>query len=212
MKKFALALLAGTCLGVAAPASADDKPLFDFTDKERWIVRARVINVNPDVDSSVTGLAAGTRVDVEDAYTPELDFTYFFTDHVAAELILATSPHDVSTNTGIDLGDVWVLPPTLTMQYHFNPEGQFRPYVGAGLGYMMYFNEDPGSQTSIDYDNGMIYALQAGMDIGIDENWAFNADVKKMYHNTDVSINGGGITADVDLDPWVIGVGVAYRF
>jgi len=210
MKTLALALLAGSFL--ASPAMAEDKPLFDFTDKERWMVRVRAINVAPDESSTVTGLAAGTKVDADNAYTPEIDFSYFFTDHVAAELILATSKHDMATNTGIDLGDVWVLPPTLTLQYHFNPQGQVRPYLGAGLGYLMYYNEDPGSQTSIDYDNGMIYALQAGVDVGLDEHWAVNADIKKMYHQTDVSINGGGITADVDLDPWVIGVGVAYRF
>lgn len=214
MTKTCLALLAGTVLNMAAPAWAEEsKPLFDFADKDRWIVRLRAINVSPDESSTVTGLTAGTKAKADFGLTPELDFTYFFTDRVAAELILATSKHDMSTNTGIDLGDVWVLPPHLTMQYHFNPDGQVRPYAGAGIGYLFYYHEKaPSGVSPIKYDDGVSYALQAGLDVGIDEHWAINADVKKLYHNTDVSIAGGAINADVDLDPWVFGVGLAYRF
>ena len=193
---------------------ADDaKPLFDMTDSHRWIIRLRGIDVDPDVSSTVTGLPAGTKIKVDNAFTPELDFTYFFTDHVAAELILATSKHDVKTNTGIDLGDAWVLPPTLTLQFHMNPEGQFRPYVGAGVGYIFYHNvKKSAAINSIKYDDGISFALQAGFDIGLDEHWALNFDVKKLFHDTDVKINGGAIKADVDLDPWVFGAGIAYRF
>jgi outer membrane protein len=100
----------------------------------------------------------------------------------------------------------------LLLQYHINPNGRIRPYVGAGLGYMIYYGADKGAVASIDYENGISYALQAGVDIGIDEHWAVNLDVKKLFHNTNVTINGGAIEADVDLDPWVIGAGIAYRF
>ena len=212
MKKLTLALLVGSLLQTTAAYAEDGKPLFDFTDESRWIVRFRAINVMPDEDSSTTGLPAGTKVRADFALTPELDFTYFFTDHMAAELILATSRHEMSTSNGVDLGDVWILPPHLTMQYHFNPKGQFRPYAGAGLGYLFYYGGDSGGVSSVKYEDGISYALQAGFDYGLDEHWALNADVKKLWHNTDVNINSGAIRADVDLDPWVFGVGAAYRF
>ena len=214
MKKFCTILLVGTLLQLATPLAAHEfKPLFDFADKDRWIIRVRIIDVSPDESSTVTGLPAGTKAKADIAWTPELDFTYFFTNNVAAELILATSKHDMSTNTGVDLGDVWILPPQLTLQYHFNPDGQVRPYAGAGVGYLFYYGEDaPAAVGPINYDDGISYTLQAGLDIGIDEHWAVNADVKKVYHNTDVSIAGGAINADVDLDPWIFGVGLAYRF
>ena len=185
----------------------------DWDAKERFMVRARVINVSPD-ESSNTSI--GGHVTADDAFTPEVDLSYFFTDHVAAELIAATSKHDMgAANTALgnlDLGDVWALPPTLTVQYHFNPYGTVRPYAGAGLGYIVWYNEDSGQVNAIDYDNGIAYAAQAGVDIALNEHWALNADVKKLWHNVDASINGGAVTADVDLDPWVLGVGVAYRF
>ena len=34
-----------------------------------------------------------------------------------------------------------VLPPTVTLQYHFTPEQKFSPYVGAGLNYSFFYGE-----------------------------------------------------------------------
>lgn len=212
---------------LATTASADDHShghegfrsdsLFDFGDKERWIIRARALIVEPDESASISTI--GGNVDINEQYVPELDFTYFFTKNVAAELILATTPHDVTainTSLGqVDLGDVWLLPPTLTLQYHFLPDNEgFRPYVGAGINYTLFYNEDKGAVDSIDYNNSVGYALQAGFDYGLDENWALNFDLKKVMINTDVTIQSGAtrIDADVDIDPWVLGFGVAYRF
>ena len=175
-----------------------------------WLIRVRGIWVSPDEDASINGLAG--NVDIDDAIVPELDITYFFTDNIAAELILATTNHDVSATAGVDLGDVWLLPPTLLLQYHFTPNEQFSPYIGAGLNYTIFYGEDSGAAASIDYDNSVGYALQAGMDYDLGNQWVFNVDVKRLWLNTDVSINNGAITADVDIDPWIIGAGFGYRF
>jgi outer membrane protein len=105
-----------------------------------------------------------------------------------------------------------VLPPTLLAQYHFMADKQFSPYVGAGLNYTVFYNVDPGAFTSVEYDNGFGYALQIGADYKLDEHWMLNADVKKIFLSTDVSVNNGAVRANVDLDPWVIGLGVGYRF
>lgn len=218
MKKLLSGLLAASCLQMAPlPALAGDMPLFDFGNKDRWIIRARALWVEPDESANIS--AIGGTVDINEQYVPELDFTYFFTKNIAAELILATTPHDVTavgTTAGqVDLGHVWLLPPTLTMQYHFLPDNQgFRPYVGAGINYTYFYGEDEGAVTSIKYDDSFGYALQAGFDYGIDENWAINFDVKKVMISTDVSIVSGGapIRAAVDIDPWIFGVGLAYRF
>tara|TARA_A100000171_G_C2092164_1_gene125125 strand:- start:99 stop:710 length:612 start_codon:yes stop_codon:yes gene_type:complete len=175
-----------------------------------WLIRVRGIYVSPDESASVRGLAGS--VEADGSLVPELDISYFFTDNIAAELILATSNHDMSATAGVDLGDVWVLPPTLTLQYHFSPKETFRPYVGAGINYTIFYGEDKGAVASIDYEDGFGYALQAGADFDLGNQWVFNIDVKKLWLNTDVTINGGAITADVDLDPWIFGAGFGYRF
>ncbi|MEW5705173.1 MAG: OmpW family outer membrane protein [Pseudomonadota bacterium] len=199
--------------------------LFDLSaaraaEKSPWMVRVRNLVVVPDEDSTIT--AIGGEATLGNAVVPEFDITYFFTEHWAAELIAAVTPHNVrGENTALgslDLGDVLLLPPTLTLQYHFFPEQNYRPYIGAGVNYTFFLDEDAGASiNSIDYDNAFGAALQAGVDIslepfGFNEHWALNFDVKKIFLNTDVSINGGAVTADVDIDPWIIGVGLAYRF
>ncbi len=183
-------------------ARAEDSP---------WLIRARVVTVVPDESASVTGL--GGSVDIDTSVIPEIDITYFFAENWAAELVLGTSNHAVTaTPSNIDLGDVWLLPPTLTLQYHFAPKAQFRPYIGAGVNYTIFYGADKGAVASIEYDNAFGFALQGGMDYDLGNNWVFNVDVKKIWLSTDVSINGGAITADVDIDPWFFGTGIGYRF
>ncbi|MCA8900990.1 MAG: OmpW family protein [Hyphomonas sp.] len=222
-RMFAAALLAGaTWVGAAGAASAQDNP---------WMVRVRAIGVMPDesADLSVAGGAAlGGSVDISDEYVPELDITYFFGEHLAAELILATTKHsvtatDVSAVAGADvkIGDVWVLPPTLTLQYHFTDMGAFKPYVGAGVNATLFYNEDHGATAdAIDYDSSIGPALQVGFDYDLDGEpggWAFNADVKKIWINSDVTVDfttalGATVKADADINPLVVGLGFGYKF
>jgi outer membrane protein len=185
----------------------------EAADKSPWLIRARLVDVSPS-ESSTTSI--GGEVSAGNSLVPELDFSYFWTDHFATELILATSKHDIlaiGTSAGnLDLGSVWALPPTLLAQYHFNPYGRIRPYVGAGINYTIFYSANSGDMANISYKNGFGYALQGGVDFGITDRWAFNLDVKKLFLNTKVSINAGAVTADVDLNPWVFGGGFAYRF
>lgn len=205
--------IAGACLGAfaflaLAPAASADPG---------WQVRLRGIVVEPDESATITPIGGDASIDT--AVMPELDITYFFTDNIAAELILAVSPHNpvaVGTSLGdVPLGDVTLLPPTLTLQYHPIPDNKVSPYAGVGVNYTVFFDTDVptgGAVTSINYDDSFGFAIQGGVDIKLDDNWLLNLDVKKLWLNTDVSINGGAITADVDINPWIFGFGVGYRF
>ncbi|ABI64888.1 MAG: outer membrane protein [Maricaulis maris] len=191
----------------AAPASAESGD---------WLVRLRAINVAPNESADIATI--GGDVDIDTSVVPELDITYFVRDQWAVELILGVTPHDVTavgTSLGdVDLGDVTLLPPTLTLQYHFNPQGQVRPYVGAGVNYTHFFDADlpAGSAlTSIDYDASFGLAAQAGVDFALDDDWFVNVDVKYIDIDTDVTINGA-IAADVQIDPVVFGIGLGRRF
>lgn len=182
-------------------------------EEGKFMVRFRGIIVEPDESAKLN--VAGADVDIDTAIVPELDLTYFFTDNIAAELILATTPHDISGTgaiAGADAGDVWLLPPTLTLQYHMPLGNGFKPYVGAGINYTIFYNEDAGQFDSIKYDDAFGYALQAGVDYELGNGWLVNADVKKLFLETDVSINGGAVRGEVDIDPWIFGLGVGYRF
>lgn len=182
----------------------------DIFAKERFIVRMRAIGVIPDESSN---LNIGGDLDIGNAYTPEIDVSYFFTKHFSAELIAATTKHHLKYSGTTDLGDTWVLPPTVTLQYHFAPDKKFSPYLGAGLNYSFFYGESSASGfTDLDVHNNVGYALQAGYDYWLDEHWGINMDVKKLFLNMGASANGGSIQADINLDPWIIGAGVSYRF
>jgi len=211
---FLTAAAAVAMAGVAAPSA--------FAEAGDWQFRLRAITVQPDESADISTI--GGDVDIDTSVVPEFDISYFFTDNIAAELILGVTPHDVTavgTALGdVDLGDVTLLPPTLTLQYHFNPEGQVRPYVGAGVNYTLFFNEDLPQGTaldSIDYDPSVGFALQAGVDYALNERWFLNVDVKKVWINTDVTIDGttnlnAVVQADVDINPVIFGVGVGWRY
>lgn len=200
-------------MGVSVPAFAD-RSSADTWDKERFQIRVRGIGVLPEGGGDTT---IGGQPNPDDAFVPEIDFTYFFTNNWAAELIVATSPHDLELDNSVagnlDLGDTWILPPTLTMQYHFTPDQQVSPYIGAGINYTLPYNEDNGDDTTaLEADGSFGYALQAGTDIWIDDHWGLNLDVKKVWVDVDASVNSGAITGEVELDPWIVGAGIAYRF
>jgi len=177
-----------------------------------WMVRGRVIAVLPDPDATVSPI--GGDIAITDDVVPELDISYFFAKHWAAELILATAYHDVThTPTGTNLGSVWLLPPTLTAQYHIDPDSDsFRPYVGAGVNYTFFYGVDNPAGQSVSYDDNFGWVLQAGADFPVGNGWALNVDVKKVFLSTDATVVPLGVTADVDIDPWIVGFGAGYRF
>jgi outer membrane protein len=179
-----------------------------------FVVRGRALSVAPSESATISGALTSDVINIDNSIVPELDFTYFFTKNISAELIAAVTPHDVhATSANLDLGDVWLLPPTALLQYHFDTTNNFKPYVGAGVNYTVFFNEDAGSSiTDIEYDNSFGPALQLGVDYMLNDHWMLNADIKKIWINTDVSINSGAINADVDINPWVAGIGVGYKF
>jgi outer membrane protein len=207
-------ILAGTMLAsavAATPAFARD--LGDgWLSKERFQIRARAIGVLPDDSSSVN---IGGDVDVGDAVTPEVDLTYFITPHIAVEAIAATAQHSLTYTGNVDVGETWILPPTVTLQYHFTPNSTFSPYLGAGLNHSWFYGEEEGRGfTNLDVEGGVGFALQAGADLWINENLGLNLDVKKLFLDVDASVNLGAtaIRTDIDLDPWIVGAGVSYRF
>ncbi|MFD2696708.1 OmpW family protein [Mesonia sediminis] len=216
MKKVVLALLVAMLVPFVGQAQEISKN--EQTDYSKWQFRLRGVVVTPDESANIE--AIGGDVDISTTVIPELDITYFFTKNIAAELILGTTKHEVSAiNTAvgeIDLGSVWLLPPTLTAQYHFY-NGNFKPYLGAGINYTIFYGEDEGPVAdNLTYDNNVSFALQLGLDYTLNNNWFLNLDVKKLFLNTDVEVDatsalGATVGADVDINPWLIGFGVGYK-
>lgn len=220
MRKVLFAIMAVSLLTVNFVNGQDKEE--KTNDFKRWQVRLRGVGVVP-VESAKVGVIGGD-VAISNALIPELDFTYFFTKNIAAELILGTTKHDVqAVNTAagnVDLGSVYLLPPTLTAQYHFctEKEGVFKPYIGAGLNYTLFYNVKSGAVADVKYDNALGYAAQVGFDLMIDDTYFINVDAKRLFLSTDVTVDASnlapGLTvpAEVDINPWLLGIGFGMKF
>lgn len=218
MKLKTLILSAAAVAAFAAPAMAQTTTAWEMPKKGDFIVTGRVTDVFSQADNAITtaaGADTGLKVDVGDSVMPTLGFTYFLTDHLAVEAILGTTKHDIRAQgpaTDALVHETWVLPPVVTLQYRPLNSGRVSPYVGAGVNYMLFYSGKDKNGFTVDLDNGFGYALQAGTDIGIQGPWSLNVDVKKVWFNTDANINDGALKSDVDLDPWVVSVGVSRKF
>lgn len=192
-------------------------PALSFAEKGDIVVRARVTHVAPD-ESSHLDSSIGDRLEVNSNTIPEIDFSYYFTKNIAAELILAVgSRHDVNiggsgANAGAKLGSINLLPPTLTAQWHFNPDQTIDPYVGAGMSYIRAMDRNLNLDTiGITVERNMFGpVLQAGADYNLPNKWLVNFDVKKIWFSTDVSTTTK--IDNLDIDPWVVSFGVGKKF
>ncbi len=214
-------------------------PVLTHAEAGDWVVRARVVDVAPNEDSKLGKtvnkniapvMSSGAELSVDNNVIPELDISYYFTKNIAAELIIALGTrHDVSIKGDSGsvvgnqkLGSINALPPTLTAQWHFNPDQTFDPYVGAGVNYTNMLDRNlqlrsgalAGSKIKVDADSWG-YALQAGLDVNLKDGWLLNADVKYITMDTDVKLKTGGTWTKIDsldINPWVFGVGIGKKF
>lgn len=192
------------------------------------IVRVRTILVAPNEKSGpILPAFPGESVGVGNSFMPEVDFTYMATNYLGFELIVATTKHSLSGRTGTTgsigkLGSTWVLPPTLTAQYHFVPDGHIRPYVGAGINYSIFWHSDASDgleaavgRTSVQLSDSVGWALQAGTDIDLTKKIFLNFDIKYIDMRTTAHLATTAIGAQqvrVDINPIVAGIGLGFKF
>lgn len=188
------------------------------------LARARVVNLDPaDKDSvtltagqaALTGLPTDPAVTVNSKTIPEVDFTYFFSPNLAAELILTVpQKHDVLVNGG-KVGTLKHLPPVVSLQYHFTDLGAFKPYVGVGLNVTLFSSVNlpaPGGVQLSIKKRSYGLAGQIGVDYAIDKQWSLNLDVKKVKLDTTLYGNGTLNLGKITVDPLLVGIGVGYKF
>lgn len=201
-----------------------------------WLVRGRLIHVQPQDSSGtlhINGVDTNLKgVSVNSDSVPELDITYMITPNWGVELILGTSKHTVRADRTVgsivgaggsqNVIDSRVLPPTLTLQYHFLPQSNIRPYVGAGLNYTYFYNEkvpkssglyQPGAK--VDLSSSFGWAAQLGVDVAINQDWFVNLDVKYLDMDTTARFKNtavGSAKIKADINPIVWGIGIGRRF
>ena len=196
----ALALAAG----LATPAFA--------AEPGSWTVSLGAHVVDP--SSGNGSLAGGTlEADVGSDWRPTVTAEYFFTPNLGLE-VLASLPfeHEVSLN-GVKSGSTKHLPPTFTLQYHFDGD-TVSPFIGAGVNYTLFFDQEttgPLAGTDLDLSNSWGLAAHAGLDFRLGDKGTLRVDVRWIDIDTDVSVDGTDV-GTVNIDPLVYGVAYFWRF
>ena len=200
----AAALAAGLLAGTAQAYEAGD-----------WLFRIGAYGVFPESDNLTNVLGTGATLNVEDGYTLGFNVTYMINPNIGVELLAALPfQHDIKLSGAGEVGQTDQLPPTVSIQYHFMPQSNIRPYVGLGINYTFFFNEETSGAltgTSLSLDSSWGVAGQVGIDIDVAPNWFVNADLRYIGIDTEAKLDGVSI-GTVDINPWVVGLTVGTRF
>jgi outer membrane protein len=203
---------------------------------------ATTVDPDTDSDNINLPQGVVAQADVDDDTQLGIIPMYMVTDKFGVELLAATPfEHDISADVrgaplSVDAGSTKHLPPTLSVQWY--PRGGqdgWQPYFGIGLNYTYFFDEDTDNElvdtlgaltdgvvqkADLDLDDSFGLAAQAGVDIPFSDRWAVNIGVWYIDIDTEAEItakdaNGSQVAKvkfDVDIDPWVYNIGIAYRF
>jgi len=207
-------------------------------EKGDWIVRTGIgyLSINSStttVDIVGSGPVPGTGIEADDSTSLVGSIGYMLTDKWALELLLALPfEHDLTSNVALsgalgsagNIATTKQLPPVLSINYHFMPKNPWRPYVGAGINYTTFFDEQTtgalknAGYTDLELADSWGLALQAGIDVDITKEWFVNTTVMWVDINTDAKISGvsgafGPLEInDIELDPFVFMVQVGTTF
>ncbi len=213
----------GLALAVVAPATAGDSngnlqikvggTFVDFDNKTKSLT------------SSVAGdILAGNSAAVENTWLPTTTLTYYFNKNIAVELFCCAGGFSIVGKDGLagfgEIGHTYTFPPVLTLQYHLDPIGGFRPYAGVGVEWIHTWG-GKGSNglgaTNVKVGDFVGFALQGGVDYDLGGGWSVGVDVKKVWGNdvkvTFENVPGlGNVEAKHSIDPLFITANVGYRF
>ncbi len=198
--KLAALTLSAALIALAAPAFAQSQG--------DWTVGVGVGYLDPKSDN---GTLAGFDAEIDSDTRPIFTVEYFIQDNLGIELLASTPyKHDVTLGGSVDAGSVKHLPPTLSLNYHFPTNSAWKPYVGAGLNYTIFFEED-SPLGDLDLDNSFGVSLQAGVDYMVTDNGAVRLNVRWFDIDSDVKLNGADI-GTAEIDPFLVGLSYVHRF
>lgn len=206
--------LAALLLAAAASPSALAQ------SKGDWTLGVGLHHVDPksdngSLDATELGLGRLPPTEVAGSVRPSFTYEYFLRDNLGIE-VLAALPfeHDIGIRGVGRVGSAKQLPPTVSLQYHFANGSKVTPFVGVGLNYTTFFDEDTRGAlagTELKLDDSWGAAAHVGVDFALSERSSLRLDARWVDIDTDVSVNGVAV-GEVEIDPLVYGAAVVVKF
>ena len=183
-----------------------------------WSVAAGAHYVDPKSDNGDV-LGGEYSVDVDGDVRPTISGEYFIANNVGVELLAAIPFHHDFTLNAKDgsaplTGKTQHLPPTLSLQYHFddyNLPMNVKPFVGVGVNYTTFFKEKVSTGGDLKLKDSVGVAGHIGLDIPFAATESFRIDARYMDIKTDATLDGNAI-GEIDISPWVYGVAFVKQF
>lgn len=175
----------------------------------------------------------GATINVENTSTLAFSYERSLSDNWGVQF-QAGIPPALTTNgagTAAALGTaskakVWF--PTVLAQYTFTSVPVVQPYIGLGVVYLHYTDEEvttaytnavQGSSSSMKLKDSWSPYIRVGLEYPLNKNWSINAEYSTFELNTTATIvtetpGVGPISRTVDLKdtPQVLGLTLGYRF
>ena len=191
-----------------------------------WTVAAGAHYVDPKSDNGdVTIGGTNYAVDVDGDVRPTISGEYFIANNVGIELLAAIPFHHDFTLNDADGNEIFTgktqhLPPTLSLQYHFddyNLPMNVKPFVGVGVNYTTFFKEKLDNKLGLELKlkDSVGVAGHIGLDIPFAATESLRIDARYMDIKTDATVNGAGVNyelGEIDISPWVYGVAFVKQF
>ena len=225
MKVKGLILYAATASALSAPAFAQDTT--KWFEPGKWYVRIWAgASVQNDQNIDQTGLAASGidgKMNIDSGYTAGISLGYMIDKHWSTEVAwdYISNDADLKLSNGNQLknGDLASTILFFNGRYTFDEitQTKLRPYLGAGLGLVTEIDADvPSAGSSLEFNerNKLAYQLMAGATYPINQKIDFDAGVRYLrVDSVDMEQSGGsGKIKNLDYDPWLLTVGVTYKF
>ncbi len=198
---------------VAAPAAAQHR--VDLFFDVEGVRRSRDVQFQPDTVMYEPqfdrggGLGGGVNV--------------FFTSRVSLELKAAGLASEMRVRRSgpdfvaiIDVGYVQIYPITALLQWHMTDQGSFRPYLGAGAGYVILRNIDKNviGASAVEFEDPIGFVVNGGVQIPFSKRFSVTADARYTPIETESEVRFVGTTsvARIHVRPLIVSFGLAYHF
>lgn len=191
----ALALSVAVCT-----AQAQESP--------QWLLRAGVHPIQPKPRNHA-------QLHVGDGAAVTFAATYMATERWGMEVFAALPvTHDVFLRDTGKVAEFEQLPATLSLQYHFlDPNGRIRGYIGAGINYTMFMDEDTTGAlagTQLQLDSSLGPTAQVGLDFDLGRAWFVSIDARWFAMDTPAHLNGARL-GTLEIDPYAVGMSIGRR-
>ena len=196
-----------------------------------WMARVGATGIYPQVSSGNLSPPAwpNTQTDVSSDWTLGGGVTYMITDNWSVDVPVALPFTHTLTGAGAiagvgTIGTTKALPVTVWGQYRFGEaKSTFRPYLGAGLTYAYFFDENatntlnalsggtPSNPTTFSIQSKFAFGVQAGATYAFNERWFLDGMVGYTWLKNTTTLSTGQ-TQPMTLNPVSVAISVGYKF